>query len=139
MEIYIRIKSIGKRRPILDHVPYVIPDTVRNVRELITALVETEVEKYNQKGTEMQLVPYLSREEIEEQAVIGKVGFGRIYSEKKADLRQAVETACQCYEDGMVRIFRNEEELGAPEDSVCVNEGDCFTFIRFTFLTGRLW
>ena len=36
MKIYIRIKSAGRRRPVLDNVPYEIPDNVQTVRELIT-------------------------------------------------------------------------------------------------------
>lgn len=139
MKIYIKIKSIGKKRPVLDNVPYTISDNIKTVREFISALVEIEVKKYNQKGTDMQLVPFLRSEEIEEQATVGKIGFGRIFSEKKADLEKAVENACQCYEDGMVRIFQNEEELGALDDTLSINANDCFTFIRFTFLAGRLW
>lgn len=91
MKIYIRIKSAGRRRPVLDNVPYEIPDNVQTVRELITEIVKMEVKKYNDKGTDVQIIPFLTQEELEEQAQVGKVGFGRIYSEKKADERKAIE------------------------------------------------
>ena len=81
MKIYIRIKSAGRRRPVLDNVPYEIPDNVQTVRELITEIVKMEVKKYNDKGTDVQIIPFLTQEELEEQAQVGKVGFGRIYSE----------------------------------------------------------
>lgn len=139
MKIYIKIKSLGKKRPVLDNVLYTIPDEVNTVREFITALVKIEVEKYNKKGTDMQLVSYLSSEEIKDQATVGKVGFGRIFSDKKADLNHAIENACQCYADGMVRIFQDDEEIGELDDSLNIQEEDCFTFIRLTFLAGRLW
>ena len=139
MKIYIRMKAAGKRRPILDHVPYELPDNISTLREFLEELVHQEVEKYNRKGTDVQMISFLTREEIEEQAGIGKVGFGRIYSEKNADTARAVENALQCYEDGLVRVFQNEEELENPNERIVIHEGDCFTLIRLTFLAGRMW
>lgn len=54
-------------------------------------------------------------------------------------MAKACETACQCFEDGLVRVFRNQEELEGLETQVKLQEGDCLTFIRLTFLSGRLW
>ena len=96
-------------------------------------------QKYNEKGQDRQMIPFLTGEEIEIQAETGKVGFGRIYSDKKADMAKACETASQCFEDGLVRVFRNQEELEGLETQVKLQEGDCLTFIRLTFLSGRLW
>ena len=86
MVVYIKIKSIGKRRPILDNIPYTIPDNTSSLRELITAIVKMEVETYNSRGVgnskseplqgsnfellahvtrlDNMLVPFLSEEEI---------------------------------------------------------------------------
>ncbi|MEE1031040.1 MAG: hypothetical protein U0L12_02745 [Ruminococcus sp.] len=139
MKIYIRIKSAGRRRPVLDNVPYEIPDNVQTVRELITEIVKMEVKKYNDKGTDVQIIPFLTQEELEEQAQVGKVGFGRIYSEKKADERKAIENALQCFGDGIVRIFQNEEELAGLETKIQIKEQDVFTFMKFVFLAGRMW
>lgn len=139
MRIYASVKSVGKRRSVLEKVPYEISDEVKNVKAFISEIVRIEVEKYNAKGTDMQIIPFLTKEELEDQAEIGKVGFGRIYSDKKADLQKAIENALQCYEDGLVRIFQNEEELGGLEDEVIIGEEDCFTFMKFVFLAGRMW
>lgn len=139
MKIYASVKSVGKRRPVLEKVLYEIPDDVKSVKAFISEIVRIEVEKYNAKGTDMQIIPFLTKEELEDQAEIGKVGFGRIYSDKKADLQKAIENALQCYEDGLVRIFQNEEELGGLEDEVIIGEEDCFTFMKFVFLAGRMW
>ena len=49
MRIYIQIKSAGKRRPILEPVPYEIPEQIDDVRGLICEIVKIEVEKYNSK------------------------------------------------------------------------------------------
>lgn len=139
MKINIQMKTPGKRRPILEGVPYEISDAVKTLRDLLAELVKIEVERYNQKGVDMQLLPFLSQEELKEQAAVGKVGFGRIYSEKKADVARAVENATQCFEDGLVRVFLGERELGQLDEEIGLKEGDGLTFIRLTFLTGTMW
>ncbi len=105
----------------------------------MSALVKIEAERYNQKGTDVQVVPYLTKEEVEDQASLGKVGFGRIYSDKKADPAKAVKNALQCFEDGLIRVFQNNQERKSLEEPLCPKEGDRFTLIRLTFLAGRLW
>lgn len=123
----------------LKRVPFDLPDGISTLRELLTELVKIEVGRYNEKGTDRQVVPFLTGEEMEKQAEAGKVGFGRIYSDRKADEAKAVENACQCFSDGLVRVFQNEEELTEPDAPLTLREGDCLTFIRLTFLSGRLW
>ena len=139
MRIYVHVKAAGKRRPVLDQVPYEIPDGPMTLESFLTEIVHMEVERYNQKGTDVQVIPFLTKEEVEEKAETGKVGFGRIYSDKKADREKAVENALGCYEDGLVRVFQNDTELSELKAPLVIQEGDCFTFIRLTFLAGRLW
>lgn len=139
MKIYIQIKAAGKRRPVLERVPYELPDSVSTLRELLTDLVRQEVKTYNRKGTDVQMLPFLTKEEVEDQAAVGKVGFGRIYSDRKADPGRAVENAVQCFSDGLVRVFQNEEEREQLDLPLVIREADCFTFIRLTFLAGRMW
>ena len=78
MKILIQMKAAGRRRPVLEDVPYELPDQISTLRELLTALVEIEVKRYNEKGTDVQMIPYLTKEEVEDQAAAGKIGFGRI-------------------------------------------------------------
>lgn len=139
MQIFVMVKAAGKRRPILEKVTYEIPDTVSTLKDLLTELVRIEVEKYNQKEKDMQLIPFLTDGELEEQAQTGKVGFGRIYSDKKADFQKALENALQCWQDGLVRIFVNDDEIELLENPLQISEGDCLTLIRLTFLAGRMW
>lgn len=139
MNIFVCIKSAGKRRPALNDIPYNIPDHVTTLRSFLTELVGIEVEKYNKKESSAQVLPLLTQEEIESCAEMGKIGFGSIYSEKKADRVKAVENAIQCFEDGLVRVFQNEMELKRLDEPVQIQEGDRFMLIRLTFLAGRLW
>lgn len=139
MQIYINMKTAGSRKSPLEKTLYEIPDSVSTVGELLKSLVEIEVERYNQKNADGMLVNFLTMAQIEEQAMSGKVGFGRVYSDKKQDLEKAVENALQCYQDGLVRVFRNEQELEQLEETVHFKPGDEITLIRLTFLTGWMW
>lgn len=130
---------MGKKKDILSPVAYEIPDSVNSLRLLLTALVESEVAKYNSKGTEVQLVPWLTPKEIDDQAAIGKVGFGRLFSDRKAEPQAAVANAIQCWEDGLVRVFMNNTELTELDKPIAIPTDAEFTFIRLAFLAGRMW
>lgn len=139
MQIFVQMKTAGKRKPILSDVPYEISDSVHTLREFLTEIVQTEVAHYNAKETGEAIFAFLTQTEIEEGVSVGKVGFGRRYSEKKADPDKAVANALQCFSDGLVRVFQNEEEREELDALLQINEGDYFTFIRLAFLAGRLW
>ncbi|MCL2699849.1 MAG: hypothetical protein FWE68_06000, partial [Defluviitaleaceae bacterium] len=75
MNIYVKLKSAGKRRPVLSDTPYALPDGISSLRQLIEAIVRQEAEKYNSRGTENMLVPFLTEDVIADQSAVGKVGF----------------------------------------------------------------
>lgn len=139
MDVYVRVKAVGKRRDVLAPALYTLPEGIGSLRQLLTAVVCKEVAVYNSKEAEAQLIPFLTRQEIEDMANAGKVSFGAVYSDKKADPQKAVENALQCWEDGLVRVFMNEEELTGLDDPMVVPAGAVFTFMRLTFLAGRMW
>lgn len=139
MEIYVRVKALGKRKDILAPVLYTIPDGIRSLRQLLAAVVQKEVDSYNSKETEMQLIPFLTQQELEAQAKVGKVSFGRIYYDKKANPHKAIENVLQCLEDGLIRVFMNDEELTELDAQFDIPDQAVFTFIRLTFLAGSMW
>lgn len=139
MQVYVRVKVAGKRKDVLQRVPYSIPGNIGNLRKLLTGIVECEVDKYNKKDTESQMIPYLTAEQIGDQAVAGKISFGNIFSDKKANKQTAVENAIQCWKDGLVRVFMNERELTELDAPLSIPENAEITFIRLTFLAGRMW
>ena len=142
MEIKVNIRHMGKRKPQVAPVTYNLPlgtDGFFTVRELITELTKLGVETYNEKLEQPELLKCLTREEIDDKAQSGKVSFGAVYGEKKADLTHAVENAIQCFEDGIYRIFLNDKPLETLEETISVTEKDTFTFVRLTMLAGRLW
>jgi hypothetical protein len=141
MNIYITLKSLGKRKNFLTKKPYWIQIKPRTLRELITEVVTQNVKQFNKKATnpESQLVNYLSDTDIEQQAQAGKVGFQSIYNESQADLTKAIGAAILAFEDGLYRVFINDEEATQLDTPLEVIEDAEVIFIRLTMLTGRMW
>ncbi|SFM92429.1 hypothetical protein SAMN05428949_1331 [Chitinophaga sp. YR627] len=141
MELIINIKVAGRKHAILEKKPIEIDDIGSNptVRELITAVVTQQVIAYNNKPFEKNVLPFLTTEQIEGQTATGKVGFGSIYNEQKADLPKAQEAALQAFEDGMFAVFADEEELKSLSDHFVLQPATVITFIRLTFLAGSYW
>lgn len=139
MQIFVRVKVAGKRKDALQSTPYSIPDGITDLRQLLIAIVNSEVDRYNKKDADAQVIPFLTAEQIDDQAVAGKVSFGTIFSDKKANKQKAVENAIQCWQDGLVRVFMNDTELTELDTPLSIPENAEFTFIRLTFLAGRMW
>ena len=43
------------------------------------------------------------------------------------------------FNDGLFRIFLNDNELSSLEEKINLQENDELTFIRLTMLSGRIW
>lgn len=139
MKIEVNLKSIGKRKQSVEPVIYEIQGTPHTVRELILAVTQTGVREYNERMEASELLRCLTKEEIENEAQAGKITFGVNYGEKKAQLSEAQENALQCFEDGIYRIFLDEEPLENLETEISITEENVFTFVRLTMLAGRMW
>lgn len=140
MNIKVNIKQLGKKRAAVEAEDFHIEGNPEDVRGLITASVHTCVEDYNErvrKGEDN--VKPISDEEISQMSQIGKIAFGINYGGKEANEEEAVKNALLSYEDGLFRIFIGENEAGALDDKISLNENDEVTFIKLTMLSGRIW
>lgn len=139
MKVYVSVKQAGKRKDYITKKELVLESAPLNLRELIAEIVRINVTEYNNKTTDPLIMQYLTPDEIENQAKIGKVGFGERRSDKQADLDKAMETAILAFEDGIYRVFIGENEVSSLNESLALKEGDLLTFIRLTMLAGRMW
>jgi hypothetical protein len=137
MRIYINMKQAGSRRNVLAARLYEIPEGLSSLKELLDVLVRNEVQAYRERQGKDEVLQILGAEELQAQAQSGKVAFGRIYNGRNIDEEKAVNNAWQAYLDGIVRVFQNDTEIN-EETELAVNEGDTFTLIRLTFLSGRM-
>lgn len=140
MRIKVNLKQIGQRKQKVAPVDFEYLTPPKTVKELIEFTVTACVNSYNQRvrAGEGGIKP-LSSEEITDMADIGKIAFGINYGEKEQDLGKAIENALQAFEDGLYRIFLNDNELEGLDTAVGLNEGDLLTFVRLTMLAGRMW
>ena len=147
LNIFVNIKSIGKKKPALAARPYVLPDIPATLRDLITSIIKTEVDSHNASSNllsdsekpDNMIFPFLTQVQIEDSSTAGKIGFGHVYSDKKAKPQKAVETALQGYEDGLFRLVINDTEVHELDAPINLKDGDTLTFIKLTFLAGRLF
>lgn len=134
--IHVRMKKLGKQRSKeLAPVPFVLERKPETVRELLTELVTLGVRDYNARKDEGQILPFLTKEEIADQAARGKIAFGMRNGEDACEA-DAIANAILCFEDGIYRVFADETELTTLEEAIPWTENTVFTFIRLTMLSG---
>ena len=93
MQIFANVKSLRRERGFLEPKSYELPHDVHTLRDLIIALVDVELSAYNRREPGEMLKALLSQDEIDRMAEVGKVGFGRIHAQAKADRIKAEENA----------------------------------------------
>ena len=138
MTVYLKIKAISKRKPLIERVAFDIDRPVATSKELVEYIVRRNVEDYNKKNVDAPLFQYLTSDELEDGAKTGKIGFNDRKNEKTQDAGKAVENALGCFDDGIFKLFINDEEAGF-KDKINLKDNDEITFMRLTMLAGRLW
>ncbi len=134
--IYVRMKKLGKQKNTdLRTVPFELDQKPGTLRELLIGLTALGVRQYNARKDEGQVLAYLTKEEIADQAARGKISLG-LQNGQDAVEEAAVENALQCFEDGIFRVFAGEEELTSLEQTIPWTDDLVFTFIRLTMLSG---
>lgn len=142
MILFMNIKQIGKRKNVVDKVPFTYEKVPKTVREFIEETVRICVDAYKERMEQGEVL--LSQEQIEERSQIGKIAFGIIYGEQMPEVKEAIATAITAFEDGLYRVFLEQngeemQELEGLEEPLELSEGDTLTFIRLTMLAGRMW
>lgn len=139
MNVFVNLKQLGKRRNIIDKQQYSLESKPTTVEQLIENFVTVCVKDFNDRTDNKKVVAYLSKEEISNHAEVGKISFNVDHRGDKQELDKAIENALQSYEDGLYRIFIDDNEVGKLHDEIEINENSTLTFIRLTMLAGRMW
>lgn len=139
MRLLVTVKQIGKRKDVLTQRNLNVDNPCSTLRDLLTEIVLHSVQEFNKKPVDAELVATLTNSDIQSQAQVGKVGFFRKSSTKKADPQDAIKNALQCFEDGLYRVFINDEEVTQLSQTLHLCDGDSLVFIRMTMLAGRMW
>ena len=140
MQIKVNVKQLGKKRPVIAEKVIEVNDFQEfTLQELITNLVEQQVDAFNQRIENNPIIPFLLDAEIVEKAETGKVGFGAIFNDEKAHKQKAIENALQSFQDGIFVVFIDETELTNLNQTFVLQQDSVFTFVRLTFLSGLTW
>lgn len=140
MNIKITIKQLGKKRSKITDRDFTLEHRPETVEQLIKEAVYTCVREHNAVTENGDTNPNpLTNAQIADMSEIGKIAFGIHYNEKRADKEQAVMVAIQAFEDGLVRIFKGEEELLELNQAITIQENELLTFIRLTMLSGSMY
>lgn len=75
MRVYIQSKTTGKTKVRLKSHPSTFSVPPPMCQELIASIVSWQVSEYNDRLQQSEVLQYLTREEVENKAVSGKVGF----------------------------------------------------------------
>ena len=137
MKIIINVKGLSRKK-VIHQEEVELTNKVSTTKDLITGLVKINVEKFNKKIDDKDILSIMTNEYIAEAARSGKVG-DEIHGDKKANLDKALDTAYLAFEDGLYCIFINDEQSEKLDDSLNLKDGDVLTFIRLTMLAGRMW
>lgn len=137
MKIIINVKGLSRKKVIYQE-EVELKNKISTTKDLITELVKINVEKFNKKIDERDILSIMTNENIAKAARIGKIG-DEVHGDKKANLKKALDTAYLAFEDGLYCIFINDEQTEKLDDSLNLKDGDILTLIRLTMLAGRMW
>ena len=137
--IYVAVKHMGNLRKSVKPQPFFLQKKPKTFGGLIEEAVKTCLADYNERAKKAKSPAPLTDAQWEEMRELGKFAFGVHYNENGADEAKATETALGAVRDGLVRVFRGNEELTALEDEIEITEGEVFTFVKLAMLSGRMW
>ena len=146
MLLRVSVKQAGKKKPVIAEREIEL-ERPQTLRQLLESIVTQEVAAYNAKTAENAagcpqdslIFKALTENEMEDLANTGKIGFGARYNAKQQNLEEAIDNALQSFEDGLYRVFINDEEVRQPDEPLSLQEGARLAFFRLTMLAGRLW
>jgi len=114
MKLSINIKSLSRKK-VIHQEEIEILNEISTTKDLIKELVTINVEKFNKKIDDKDILSIMTNEYIAEAARSGKIG------------------------DEVHGDFVNDEQTEKLEDNLALKDGDVLTFIKLTMLAGRIW
>lgn len=139
IQIYVALKNMGNVTKKVRAYPFLLDKTPRTFRELIEESVRSCVSAYKARANNAKDPTPLTDEQFDGMKEIGKFAFGVHYNENETDEHKAIQTAIDAVTDGLVRVFKGNDEITDLDAEIEISEGDVFTFVRLTMLSGRMW
>ena len=139
VQIYVALKHMGNVTKRVKEYPFLLSETPTTLGELIEEAVKSCIAEYNRRGDHSNHHNPLTEEQFNDMREIGKFAFGVHYNDNIIDEEKAIQTAKEALTDGLVRVFLGNEELTDLNEKITISDGNVFTFVRLTMLSGRMW
>lgn len=139
LQIHIALKQASKLRKAVVPQPLTLPATPETLSQLIELVVKLCIQGYRERRSKAGSPTPLTEEQWDSMYELGKFAFGVQETEGEIDEVKALQTALTAIEDGLVRIFRDSQELSELHAPLFLRQGETLTFVRLTMLAGRLW
>lgn len=135
----VEAKVAGQRRPVFGDwridLPHPRGDHLR-LRDLITRVVQEEVDAFTKRQQERRLARVLSPAQIEEGRGKGKIDSGERDLQQVVDADAAIGTALQAFEDGLYFVFIDGVQQFGLDSEVFLEPESKVTFLRLVALAG---
>ncbi|MBQ3588509.1 MAG: hypothetical protein II977_08055 [Oscillospiraceae bacterium] len=147
MELKVQVKQAGRRENKIVTAKLLLKQTPKTAGELIASAVKAAYAAHYEKASEIEAfengdlsrVIIYTQDELEQKASGGKIDFGFLKNDKKVSEKEAVETALQAFDDGLVAVFVDGTRYENTDDALELTGDETVTFVKLTMLTGRLW
>ena len=139
IQIFVALKHMGNVTKKVKEHPFLLGRTPRTFRELIDESVKSCISAYKARANNAKNLAPLTDEQFDGMREIGKFAFGVHYNENEIDEAKAIQTAIDAVTDGLVRVVKGNDEITDLDAEIEIAEGDVFTFVRLTMLSGRMW
>lgn len=106
------------------------------LRELIAAVVRTEVAAFQQRSEEQRFVRVLTQESLKDGLRAGAIRMGGAEEAQHVDVNAAVETAILAYADGIYQVLVNDEPTDNLDQIVDLQPDTHLLFLRLVGLSG---
>lgn len=137
----IEARVTGRRRGLIPQWQLPVDDLVTvgaplTLREFIERIVRAETTAFGERQAEGRLVRLLSEQEIDEEAVRGRVDFAGRELDQQVDVDGSVGVALESFEDGLYFVLIDGQQYESLDEQVNVAADSRVTFLRLVPLAG---
>lgn len=134
-------RAIGRKQPLVPEWTVPLPPQIEagdplTLRDLLTAVVRSEVSAFKTRQSERRLLQVLTPEQIEKGAARGRIHSGGSDLHQQVNEDEAIRVALQAFEDGIYLVLLDGVEQRLLDAPVRVTTECRLLFLRLTLLAG---
>lgn len=132
----VQLKSSAKKGNSIIHDRIYLEEEPQNVNDLIIGTVKYCLAQFKERAKGQST---LTEEAISDKASSGKITFDFLYGNTKITENEAIRTALDAFEDGLIALFIDNVRIETLEETISLSDESILTFVKLTMLAGRIW